>query len=179
MIIVGLGNPGQDYHGTRHNVGFAVLDAFVAGQSGAAWKLERGVQFVRLGEHWLIKPCEFMNVSGSTLRSFAHAKHLAETDAALAAQLVIIHDDLDFPLGEVRHQFDRSAAGHNGVRSIIDAFHTQKFGQLRIGIGDNRQLEMPAENYVLLPFTDLERPVIGEAINQAVRWLEAKLAVAD
>lgn len=173
MIIVGLGNPGKEYEGTRHNVGFRVLD-LVASTLNARWKKEFGVEWCKINDHYLVKPQEYMNVSGSTLNTFQNKKgvsFLAKTDAS---ELLVIHDDVDFPLGEIHEQFNRSAGGHNGVQSIIDTYG-QEFYRLRIGIGNNRDLNIPAEDYVLQKFSVDEAPIISAAIQQAADLLIKKI----
>lgn len=175
MIIVGLGNPGEEYDGTRHNIGFEVLDRLSAKHPGLAWKHEFGVHWARLDGHLLIKPQEFMNVSGPTVHRFLDKKKVTYT----LPDLFVVHDDLDFPLGEVRQQADRSAAGHNGIQSLIDTFGAQDFQRLRIGIGDNRLSGVPAEDYVLQRFSPTERPVIDQAIAAAVETIERRLSSTE
>jgi PTH1 family peptidyl-tRNA hydrolase len=172
MIIVGLGNPGVTYEGTRHNVGFDVLNAVQRAHPDTTWKKEFGVSWCRIHGHTLIKPEEFMNVSGTTLRSFMQKKGLSVT---APETLLVIHDDLDFPVGELKQQTDRSAGGHNGIQSIIEALGTQAFERLRIGIGNNRELGIPAEDYVLQHFTSAEAPIIKTAIQHATELIEARL----
>lgn len=172
MIVVGLGNPGRKYERTRHNIGFMIVDRLVDQLNGTKWKKERGVRWSKVGEHWVVKPQEYMNASGASLKSFLDYKHLNLTDAT---QLLVVHDDLDFPLGEMHEQVNRSAGGHNGVQSIIDALGTQNFGRLRIGIGNNHGANVPAEDYVLQVFTPLESQTIKQAINQAGTTLRQRL----
>jgi len=174
MIIVGLGNPDREHQQTRHNVGFMVLDALLELETGASWKTEFGVAWARLGQHWLIKPQEYMNVSGQTLKRFIEKKGIEWK----VADLLIVHDELDFPLGEIHEQRDRSAAGHNGVQSIIDAFNTKEFTRLRVGIGDNRLYDMPAEAYVLQRFTPDEQKIITATIKDLAHSLHERLIAA-
>lgn len=170
MIIVGLGNPGLQYACTRHNLGFMVLDRFARRYPDLIWKAEFGVSWGWVGDHYFIKPQEFMNVSGATLKTFCHKKGLTCT----ADTLLVIHDDLDLPLGDLRKQTSRSAAGHQGVQSIIEAFGTQDFQRWRLGIGDNRPHNVPAEEYVLQEFTAEEWPIIDRAIDHAADLLQEK-----
>lgn len=171
-IIVGLGNPGKEYIDTRHNVGFLVVEKLVACRRGRRWKDEFGVRWSKIDGWWIIEPRQYMNASGPTLRYFFDRKKLAVPPADV---LIVIHDDLDFPLGEFHEQSNRSAAGHNGVQSIIDALGTKNFTRLRLGIGRGRDLNLPAEEYVLQRFTPAERPVVNEAVDQAVERLERKI----
>ncbi|MEK7538072.1 MAG: aminoacyl-tRNA hydrolase [Patescibacteria group bacterium] len=172
MIVVGLGNPGRKYERTRHNVGFMIVDRLVDQLNGTKWKKERGVRWSKVDEHWVIKPQEYMNMSGASLKSFLDYKHLNLTDVT---QLLVVHDDLDFPLGEMHEQVNRSAGGHNGVQSIIDALGTQNFGRLRIGIGNNHSANVPAEDYVLQIFTPIESQTIKQAVDQAGATLRQRL----
>lgn len=172
MYIVGLGNPGLPYEQTRHNLGFMVVDALVIALNGTPWKRETNVRWSKIGDHVVIKPQQFMNVSGVSLAAFLAYKHISLSDPT---QLLVVHDDLDFPLGEIHEQMNRSAGGHNGIQSMIDALGTQNFGRLRIGIGNNRDVNIPAEDYVLQHFTAAEKMVIHEAIARAVQKLTGKV----
>jgi PTH1 family peptidyl-tRNA hydrolase len=172
MIIVGLGNPGQEYANTRHNVGFDVVDK-VVDQLGGKWKKEKGVAWCMIGKQHFIKPLQFMNASGQSLQEFMKYKKLALLSSA---DMLVIHDDLDFPLGEIHEQQNRSAGGHNGVQSMIDALGTQDFSRIRIGIGNNREANIPAEDYVLQHFSPAEQPVIASAITQVVQQLRQRYA---
>ncbi len=170
-IIVGLGNPGPEYARTRHNVGFLAAEKLVARRHGQPWKKEFGVRWSKIDGLWIIEPQQHMNASGPALQSFLQRKKLAVPPAH---DFVVVHDDLDFPLGEFHEQLNRSAAGHNGVQSIIDALGTQNFTRLRIGIGHNRDLNVPAEEYVLQRFTPTERTIIEGVVDQVVDRLEQK-----
>lgn len=170
MIFIGLGNPGKEYEQTRHNVGYMVVDKLVNRLNGSKWKKERGVAWSKIGDHLVVKPQEFMNLSGASIKSFLTYKHLD------AEQLLVVHDDVDFPLGEIHEQLNRSAGGHNGVQSIIDALGTQNFRRLRIGIGSNREVNLPAEVYVLQKFTDDENKVMDTAVDRAVELLSQTIS---
>lgn len=171
MIIVGLGNPGVKYETTRHNVGWLVLDKLLATLKGTAWKNERDVRWSKIGELVLIKPQKFMNDSGPALYDFLKYKHLEQP----FADLLVIHDDVDFPLGTVRLDVDRSSAGHRGVQSIIETLGTQNFRRLRLGIGDNRLANLPAEDYVLQNFSEAEQPVVATMTQTAVDRLVTEI----
>lgn len=173
MIIVGLGNPGKEYEGTRHNVGYAVVDALVAGLKGLTWNDDDAAIWSQVGQHLIMKPFEFMNVSGASLESILDDQHLHVT---APTDLIIVHDDLDFPLGEIHEQVNRSAGGHQGVQSIISALGTQNFTRLRIGIGNNRDVNVPAEEYVLQKFSTDEQPIINQAVERAVKLLSQKVS---
>ncbi|MBI2984869.1 MAG: aminoacyl-tRNA hydrolase [Candidatus Kerfeldbacteria bacterium] len=177
MIVVGLGNPGRRYAGTRHSVGFMIVDRLVKDLGGRPWRSEFGVRWSKVGPHWIIKPWEFMNHSGPALKRFMAAKRLGFTTANMAESLIVIHDDVDFPIGTERLVHQRTSAGHRGVQSIIDTFGTKEFDRLRIGIGDNRAAGLPAEAYVLQLFSRAERPVIEQSLHQAVELVKSRLGV--
>lgn len=171
MIIVGLGNPGPEYARTRHNVGYIVLDRLVSFFPGTEWRADFNVRWAKIGLHYLLAPESFMNASGHALAEFLKKKKF---DFILGPDFIVVHDDLDFPLGETRLQLDRSAAGHNGVQSIIDHFG-QNFARYRVGIGHNRETNIPAEDYVLQPFTPSELATIDQAVDKVAAELREKI----
>ncbi len=157
FLIVGLGNPGSKYAATRHNFGFLALDLLGGGTS---WEEKYHSQFLKLEDVILAKPQTFMNNSGEAVKEML--KFYPD------AQLIVIHDDLDFPLGAIRIQKDASAAGHNGVRSIIEQLGTQDFIRIRLGI-DNPEVrgQVPGEDFVLQKFTDPEQNLVKEILEKA------------
>ncbi|MGE4310464.1 aminoacyl-tRNA hydrolase [Desulfovibrio sp.] len=139
-VLVGLGNPGSRYEGTRHNYGFAVVDALVdfAQRHGAAESLNGGkfscelwrVRLKELGGVWLAaKPQTFMNLSGQSVQPLLAWHKLRPSD------LVVAHDELDIPAGEMRFKLGGGNAGHNGLKSITELLGTPDFYRLRLGIG--------------------------------------------
>src|SRR3989344_1801574 len=136
-IILGLGNPGEEYKSTRHNSGATILDAFskkIAKENGGAeWKKDNNRQSlvakVELGKEkiLLVKPQAFMNKSGVAVKDFVGQKKKLE-------KLVVIHDDLDLPVGSMKIVFNRGSGGHKGVESIIRAVKSEAFTRIRIGI---------------------------------------------
>lgn len=174
MIIVGLGNPGSDYIGTRHNIGFAVLDQF-AETLGLSWSPERDVLVARESDVWLLKPQSYMNHSGQALRDFLIYKNIPTTGANLHQQLLVIHDELDFSVGQWKMQRDRSSAGHNGVQSIIDAFSTKDFSRIRVGIGSGKLINIPNEEYVLQTIPATDRPLLDQATKEIIDVIQEKI----
>lgn len=164
-LLIGLGNPGADYEGTRHNVGFAVVEA-LAERARAVFKHDgRADAFVASGRLRgrpvvLVKPLTYMNRSGSTV------KHLMRRLGVEPTDILIIVDDINLTLGKLRLRERGSAGGHNGVQDVIDRLDTDAFPRLRIGVGSafaqGRQVD-----YVLSPFTEEEQPVIDEAVVRA------------
>ena len=164
-LLIGLGNPGADYEGTRHNVGFAVVEA-LAERARATFQHDgRADAVVASGRLRgrpvvLVKPLTYMNRSGSTV------KHLVRRLGFEPTELLIIVDDINLALGKLRLRERGSAGGHNGVQDVIDQLGTDAFPRLRIGVGrafaQGRQVD-----YVLSPFTQEEQPVIDAAILRA------------
>lgn len=173
MIIVGLGNPGPEYTGTRHNAGFVVLDQ-LAETLGLSWSPERDVLAARESDLWLLKPQSFMNHSGQALRDFLVYKNISTEAAALHQQLLVIHDELDFAVGQWKMQRDRSSAGHNGVQSIIDAFSTKDFTRIRVGIGSGQLINIPNEEYVLQTIPTTDRPLLDQVTKEIIGVIQEK-----
>ena len=159
-LIVGLGNPGSRFSRSRHNVGFRCID-YIAQEQGI--KLAERRAKVVLGQGQLAgipvvlaKPRTFMNLSGEAVH------YLLTRFASTPEDLVVIYDEMDLPLGKVRIRPRGSAAGHNGIRSIITTLATQEFPRVRVGIskapGDTDGMD-----YVLGPFSHQEMPLIEKA----------------
>ncbi len=134
-IVVGLGNPGDEYVNTRHNVGRMVLEAFAKAHELNDWQLDKKNKSlitegkIAKSKTLFLMPETFMNKSGEAVKSLIKSKKAAET-------LVVIHDDLDLPLGKMKVSFNKSSGGHRGVESIIKAVKTEAFVRIRIGISD-------------------------------------------
>src|SRR6187431_317398 len=136
-VICGLGNPGERYRFTRHNVGFRVVDLLADrwGLTGEG-RVRDGAAVLEatrpdpIGKVMLVKPLRYMNRSGGPLRAA-----LRQTDVAPASDLLVVTDDIDLPLGRIRLRRSGSAGGHNGLRDIIATFGTNEFNRLRIGVG--------------------------------------------
>lgn len=167
--IVGLGNPGTRYEATRHNAGFWFVEE-VARREGAAFRPEAKfhgeLARVQVGSEdlWLLKPATFMNRSGLAVQALARFYKLAPES------ILVAHDELDLPVGTVRLKRGGGHGGHNGLKDIIKALGSREFGRLRIGIdhpGDRNQVV----DYVLKAPGRAERAAIGQAIDEAVRWL--------
>jgi peptidyl-tRNA hydrolase, PTH1 family len=180
-IAFGLGNPGSEYRGTRHNAGFEVLDALVASRPGAlfgsAASLDgydgpRGFSCARpVGSDFLlVKPETFMNRSGSVVGAVAAWSGLPP------GELMIVYDELDLDLGVVRLRPHGGHGGHNGMRSIIEALGTNAFPRLRLGIGP---APTDAVRHVLGQFLPREREEFDVSIAQAVEALSEWLAGED
>jgi peptidyl-tRNA hydrolase, PTH1 family len=162
-LIVGLGNPGNQYTGTRHNVGFMVLDS-LGSRLGIAlsqnkFSAEYAVATIAGERVCLIKPMAFMNLSGESVRQFAKFYQVDHSD------ILVIHDDLDIGFGSLKLSFDSGAAGHNGIRSIIDEIGSKKFHRLRVGIS-KPEYKSRGGDYVLKPFLKEELDQLEELIKK-------------
>ena len=171
-IIVGLGNPGPQYARTRHNVGWRCLDA-AAARWGVPVKERRplallGQGTVREVPVVLAKPRTFVNLSGQGVR------YLRARFGATPADLVVIYDDMDLPLGRLRLRPRGSAGGHRGMASVIEALETEEFPRLRVGIGRPPPGVDPVQ-YVLEPFTPEEEQAVAEVAARAAEALEVLL----
>ena len=167
-IVVGLGNPGEQYAKTRHNVGWMVLDKIAdrAGWSGRG--RTRDASSVVMGRYrgldvTLVKPLTFMNESGLAVR-----KLLARERAPLSDVLVVV-DDFALPFGRLRFREGGGAGGHNGLQSIIDELESDRFSRLRIGIGDPGQHSM---DHVLSRFSTAEFERLPELLDEAAEGVE-------
>lgn len=129
-LVVGLGNPGKEYQNTRHNVGFDIVD-FLADRSGSFWSKEKKWQahVARIGDVFLMKPQTYMNLSGRAVAALCRFHKLT------TEQILVVYDDLDLGPGRLRLRATGSAAGHNGIKSIIQSLGTQNFARLKFGIG--------------------------------------------
>jgi len=178
QAIIGLGNPGPEYRDTRHNVGQRVVDR-LARQLHARFAREGGHLVAKgrwRGESlYLVKPQSFMNVTGPGVARLGRKLHLGPAD------LIVIFDDLDLPLGKVRVRMKGSAGGHNGVRSLIEALGTEALRRVKVGIGRPRppgQAKDEVVDHVLSPFYPDELDAIERACAgagaQALRLVETR-----
>ena len=172
--IVGLGNPGRQYEGTRHNVGFAVLDGLAAQDQihfKRSWRLRARSCTMRVSdlEILLIKPQVFMNRSGQT------AAALQRRGVAPEEMLVVV-DDVDLPPGRIRIRSRGGAGGHNGLKSVIGELGSDAFPRVRIGVG-SRPPDRVLTDHVLGPFSPEERVAVEAAMARAMEAI--RCAVAD
>src|SRR5881296_4586465 len=173
LLVVGLGNPGREYAGNRHNVGWMVVEE-LARRHGAAWKGKFGGQLaeIRLDGHRvaLLKPETYMNESGRSVAAAARFYKL-EPDAIL-----VVHDEGDFDLGRLQARKGGGLAGHNGLRSIAQHLGTQEFLRLRIGVGrPGRGDRRPLADFLLSDFRPDDDPdALVRAAADAVETLDAE-----
>ncbi len=172
-LIVGLGNPGIEYQFTPHNLGFLVVDRIAS---------ERGVEIrnrrcraltgrIQVGDEpvLLAKPETYMNLSGLSVREL-----VAEYEVRPEADLIVVQDELDFPLGTLRIHTRRSSAGHNGIESIIGALGTQDFLRIRMGVAPEHKVE-DGERYLLSPFRKADLAVVDGMLDTAADAVKAIL----
>jgi PTH1 family peptidyl-tRNA hydrolase len=162
-VVFGIGNPGPEYEGTRHNLGFDVIDALVGGRGFerrpgppadvASGRIEGEAAL-------LVKPLTYVNRCGPALAAL-----VAREGVGLECCLVVV-DDVHLPLGEVRLRLSGSDGGHNGLRSLIEALGTEAFPRLRLGIGEPPP-GVPLERYVLSRFPPAEREAADRAVARA------------
>ena len=167
-LIAGLGNPGPEYAGTRHNVGFLVVDR-LAEQFGLAWErlTKWDAVLAQCGEVFLLKPMSFMNRSGHPLFAVAQFYKIDP------AEILVVLDDLALPPGRIRIRPDGGIGGHNGLESIIVQFGTEEIPRLRIGIGT-----APRDggvDYVLSRFFEEERPLVRSTIGRAAKAVKCAI----
>ena len=173
-VICGLGNPGERYRLTRHNVGYRVVDLLADRWGVSNGRVRDGAAVLEVtrpdpvGRVLLVKPMKAMNLSGGPLRAA-----VSRTDAEPSADLLVVADDFNLSLGRLRIRREGSAGGHNGIRSIIAALGTDDFARLRIGIGRGRD----DVDHVLSEFKRHEQELVREAIataaDAAETWLES------
>ena len=168
-IIIGLGNPGKKYSGTRHNVGFEFLDKLKTEFDFSEFEFNKkfNAEISTNKEIILVKPQTFMNLSGESVRDILSFYKLSPED------ILVIHDDKDIPLGEYRLANDSSSAGHNGVQNIIENLGTQKFKRIRIGVGVETNL--PSDVFVLQKFSDEELEIIKKVLDEVLKEVKKSL----
>ena len=172
-LIVGLGNPGTKYARTRHNFGFMLADRLVAhwaGQPGSSSEARNPRLSAELWEvsedygarRWIVvKPQTFMNLSGQVVGELSRKNGIA------ADRILILHDELDLPLGTARLKFSGGLAGHNGLKSVAAHLGTRDFARLRMGIGRPEGSEAMAD-YVLRSFLPTEWDLVGQTLDVAL-----------
>ncbi len=173
-IIAGLGNPGKAYERTRHNAGFMAIDELegILHVDSTQEKHHALIYKTRIDseELFLVKPQTFMNDSGRAVAAILRDAYRTVSD------LIVVHDDLDLPLGSVRVKIGGGHGGHNGLRSIIEHLGSPDFIRVRIGI-NRPALNMDSADYVLSPFHAEERPAASGAVKKAAEAV--KLIVVE
>lgn len=175
-LIAGLGNPGNRYRNTRHNMGFLVLDHVMNASRADPGELVRCLdekneftlwEWIRPDDpaaRYLLKPMTYMNRSGKAVAHMATRLNLRED------KILVVHDEVDLPLGRVKLKFGGGLAGHNGLRSIAEQLGTRDFARLRIGIGRPEDQSALSE-YVLHKFTPEEQKSLQESLDKSLSAL--------
>ena len=165
-LVIGLGNPDKKYEATWHNLGFLAVTEIQKQNKLAEFKLEKKFQATvtqNTGEQKIIlaQPQTYMNNSGQTVKALVNFYKIKPED------ILVIHDDIDIPLGKVRISYDATAAGHKGVQSIINELGSQKFYRLRLGIKSEKQGRIPTEDYVLQRIEKEAKVIVKKTIQAA------------
>jgi PTH1 family peptidyl-tRNA hydrolase len=174
LLVVGLGNVGDKYNGTRHNVGFACVDALAQSQGFDAWmskkdlKCQLTTQTVGESRVILIKPTTYMNASGEAVQAVMNFYKLTPAD------MVAVYDDIDVDFGSIRTRQGGGAAGHNGVKSLIQHIG-EDFGRVRVGIGPKRPEQIDSADFVLAKFSKAEQEQMKNLLQEASALLSEYL----
>jgi peptidyl-tRNA hydrolase, PTH1 family len=160
LLIVGLGNPGDEYEHNRHNVGFICLDEFARKNNFESWVNKKDLKSMlsqaTMGDARVIlcKPQTFMNLSGEAVQAVMHFYKLSND------QVVVVHDELDINFGQIRMRVGGSAAGNNGIKSVSQHLG-ENYGRVRIGIGPKEPEQMDTADFVLQDFSKPQREQMG------------------
>lgn len=169
-LIAGLGNPGTKYSGTRHNMGFDVVDLLIERhkipQSGVKFNAMYGKGTINGHKVIVMKPLSYMNLSGGPIQQMA-----AFFKIDPASRLIVIHDDIDLDPGVLRIRKQGSAGGHNGMKDIIQKLGSEQFCRVRVGVGAKPK-DWDLADYVLSRFTTSERTSVDEALEAAADAVE-------
>ena len=161
-LIVGLGNPGNNYSSTKHNFGFWIIDYLVE-QRSLKYKAGRGDYIIAKDNQCIfVKPTTFVNNSGIAIKQI-----LDYYDNIDVSKLLVVYDDIDTTLGNIRFKASGTDGGHNGIKSILYQLETDSFDRLKLGIATDMNMR-PSEDYVLKPFPNKYKNLVNEVINNAV-----------
>lgn len=172
IIIIGLGNPGEKFKNTRHNLGFMVLDRFAGKNNFPEFKLQKkynaliSENIVGKEKIVLAKPQTFMNESGKA------AQKIISNSKFQISNLIVVHDDIDLPLGKIKIVKERGSAGHKGVESIIKTVGNNGLARIRIGICPKNGKPKNTESFVIKNFAKEEKEILSMAVDKAVEGLE-------
>ncbi len=162
-VVVGLGNPGKEYATTRHNIGFIFLDYLAEKYrftfKGTKWQAETAKDLSWGYPVLFVKPQTYMNRSGAAVRAIAD---FYQVDSS---KIIVIHDDLDLPLGRTKIMVNRGAGGHNGIRSLMEHLGTNDFARVRVGIGRPDNAERVSD-FVLSRFGQEEAEMVLEELQR-------------
>ncbi len=176
ILVVGLGNPGERYRHTRHNIGFQVLDRLAAERPESEWRAKYDARVIQLefsGTRALfLKPQTYMNRSGLSVRAAAQYFRTPPDE------ILVVHDELDLPFGQLRLKRGGGDAGHNGLKSISQELGSAVYGRLRVGIGrPGPDFSGTIADYVLQAFAPAELALLPDVVAQGARAIELTLVV--
>ncbi|PJZ46040.1 aminoacyl-tRNA hydrolase [Leptospira brenneri] len=169
FLIVGLGNPGDKYKNTRHNIGFMVLDA-LASRFNESFKDSK--KYAETTHSWegdkihLLKPLEFMNLSGKATQTLANLYKIPPS------QILVVQDEVDLPFGKIKNKIGGGTAGHNGLKDIVAKLGSQDFHRLRFGVGKPEKGGMEVADFVLQNFNSEERNILQTLIQDSITKIE-------
>lgn len=175
VIIVGLGNIGNQYDRTRHNIGFECIDAYAQQNNFPKWIEKKDLKCLftkaQIGSTTviLIKPTTYMNISGEAVQAVQYFYKLP------ANNMLVIHDDVDIPFGEIRTKFGGGDAGHNGLKSLIK-YIGNDFNRIRIGAANDKMKKFTLENFVLMAFSSEEQRCMVTIFNETERLVNEFIA---
>lgn len=163
-IIVGLGNPGKEFENTRHNVGFLCVDKYAKDYDFPGFQEnKKSNSLVSEKENIiLVKPQTYMNESGKAVMEIIKNKEVKD--------IIVVHDDIDLPIGKIKIVRERGSAGHKGVESIINNIGNEGLVRIRVGIGQDKNIE--AKSVVLKKFSLDEQNIVNEVINKTSKALD-------
>ena len=183
-LVVGLGNPGPKYSLTRHNIGFMLVDVMAQAFGGSNWKPEFKAETMKINlagsPVLLCKPQTFMNLSGESVQGVVNMYKIALGD------ILVAHDEIDIPFGQMRFQSKRGAGGHNGIKSVHQMLASDEYGRLRLGVGrppvfvnddgNKTRAVMEVHEYVLHPFSkeeqaQLREKLFGDFVEAVELWI--------
>lgn len=168
LLIAGLGNPGKKYEKTRHNIGFRIIDAFCQSHGGSFHTGKKIHTAVLNRDHFnvhLIKPQQFMNLSGGPIHQYMRSEGIGVDD------LLAIHDEIDFVFARLQLKKSGGHAGHNGLRDMIEKIGSKDFSRIRVGVG-KPQTKDDVADYVLSGFHSSEEKQMMEITNRAIELID-------
>jgi PTH1 family peptidyl-tRNA hydrolase len=176
LLIVGLGNPGKKYQTNRHNIGFMIVDA-LAEKEGLAWKdlkkqeeCHTNLENTRIH---LLKPKEYMNLSGNAV------SQLANTYKIPTEQILVVQDEVDLPFGKIKNKIGGGTAGHNGLKDIVAKTGSSDFHRLRFGVGKPEKGQMDVADFVLQNFNAEEQTQMNDLIKDSLKkideWIQTSI----
>jgi PTH1 family peptidyl-tRNA hydrolase len=175
LLVAGLGNPGSRYAGNRHNIGFMIMDA-LASKWNLSWKESKKMEECANSDPetrvHLLKPLEYMNLSGNAVAS------ISKTFKIPASQILVVQDEVDLPFGKIKNKIGGGTAGHNGLKDIVAKIGSSDFHRLRFGVGKPEKGQMEVADFVLQNFNAEEKALLQNLITESVKKIEEWVTAA-